>query len=172
MFRLLVNGKEVERFAEQVTKVTLMTARGAVGQAGISPTDGSVDLQVEFAQPGGPIRLDHIENQAAQAIRDRGEGQRTGQLDPQVDKSLIGTQGGQDYTAREGGVDAVSNEEIVAPPSRDLTEGLDSDDVEGRTRRIEDFTRSGDADAVISGEPADSDSVLVGSASADSDPVF
>lgn len=153
-FKLLVNGEEVKVFDEQVTKVSLMTSRGLAGSAGIS-TEGSVDIQVEIAQPGGPMRLDHLEALQRREDRERSEGLVVGSTPQKVGKELSGTQGEHDYTARPGGVE---NPQGANPPgpSRDLAEGLESSDTDTLTARVEAFASSGDADAAINDNPAGS----------------
>lgn len=155
-FRLLVNGEEVKSFDEQVTRVSLMTSRGVAGIVGIAD-EGSIDLLVEVAQPGGPMRLDHLENLQAQEARERSEGLAVGNAPQEVNKELLGSQGSPTYTAQSGGVEA-SSEKYVPPPSRDLTEGLESSDSGTRTARLNAYAASGDADAAIEDNPPGSGS--------------
>lgn len=161
-FRILVDGEEKATVDEQVTRVTVMTSRGAAAVVGISD-EGAIDLHIEKAVPGGPIRLDQLEAYQRQANAERVQGLVSGFTPIPVSKELTGTQGVHTYTVT-GEEATASDAPHVAPPSRDLAEGLDSSDTATLTARITAYNSSGDADAAIEDNPAGS-----GTTSSDSD---
>jgi hypothetical protein len=157
-FSLRLDGEVIASVDEQVTGVRVMTARGESSATGIAPHEGVVDIILDKVAPGGPPRLDQIEAQALQAIRDRSEeGQPVGYArDLLVNpKGLQATQGIHDETLRDGGVDPnVRQNHVVGGPSRDLGEGLSPKDTDVLTARIEAFGDHGDAQRAISDNPA------------------
>lgn len=119
-FRILIDGEEVNSVDERVTRVSIMTSRGVAAEFGIAD-EGAIDIRLIKAVPGGPRRLDDIEREAAQEERDRVGDQPVGAPDTGVPKELTTTQTG---------------ETVTRPPERDLTEGLEADDVDGRTAAV------------------------------------
>lgn len=147
--KLRLDGEEIAEIEEQVLTVSVQTSRGESSKTGIGPTDGVVDIILEKVAAGGPRRLDQIEAEQLQDIRDRGvEGVPVGFVNqvatPRAD------QGFHDETLREGGVDKeASKTDFSAVPTRDLASGLDPLDTDARTARIEAFGKHGDADRAI-----------------------
>src|SRR5918993_5872436 len=96
-FRILVDGEEVATCDQQVTRVSVMTARGTAAEVGIAD-EGAIDLVLIKAFPGGPIRLDHLEALRAKQENERREGLEQGPVDYNVTKALTDTQGPHSYT--------------------------------------------------------------------------
>lgn len=152
-FNILVDGEKVATVDEQVTKVSVMTSRGTAAEVGIAD-EGAIDIILTKAVPGGPRRLDHIEAQQRKENAERVEGQVTGQPAYNASKELTGTQGPHTYTADGEGVTTTDAPKQL-PPDRDLAEGLEADQSDILTARIEAFNSSGDAQAAIDDNPAD-----------------
>lgn len=73
-FTLRVNGETVWETKRHVTKISLQTARGEVGSAGIAPGqlhDTYVDVIVEETDLYGPVRLDELNLVNQRVERDR-----------------------------------------------------------------------------------------------------
>lgn len=155
-FDLRLDGEVIASVDEQVTGVRIQTSRGETSVTGIAPHEGVVDIILDRVAAGGPPRLDQIESAAMQAIRDRSEeGQVVGYTrDFQVHPSgLRQDQGMHEETLREGGINTRLTRQTRSNgsvPSRDLAEGLNPNDVETRTRRLEAFADHGDTDRAIS----------------------
>lgn len=144
MFRLVHEGDTILEVEEQVTEVTLRTARGSGQPVFISPTDGVIEIVIAKVAPGGPLRLDHLEALQLKAIRDRGtEGERVGNVADTLNgpeaHMLVTPQGFNADTAGEG-----TNREHVdmgTLPAEDLAEG--AKDEKERTARIDAFGKDG-----------------------------
>lgn len=80
MFELRINGQRVWSSERQVTRVSMQSGRGEIGAAGISPADGVIDIFVEEVAPGGPPRLDQVEEAQARLLADVAEGTETGSI--------------------------------------------------------------------------------------------
>lgn len=155
-FTLRVNGEDVWSTDLQVEQVSLQSARGEAGRIGIS-TEGVVDVIVAEVAPGGPRRLDHVENAERRATREAvGEGDARGNLAADryvLPRDTAVTQGEHDYTLRPGGPDTEAP--AANFPSRDLAAGAADDDE--RNARVEAFNSSGDADEAIANNSKNDD---------------
>lgn len=149
-FRVRYQGEDILTIDEQVTGVHLQTARGETSAVGLALTDGVVDLVLDVVMPGSPPRLDQIESANIQAIRDRGEEGVIVGVNPRASTAapgLLTNQGVHDETLRAGGVRGQTD--VLVHPSRDIAEGLDPNDVDARTARLEAFGDHGDIDRAI-----------------------
>lgn len=152
-FEVLFDGEVVVSVSEQVTGVRIQTTRGETSVTGIAPNEGAIQLILDRVAPGGPPRLDQVEESEMQKLRDRSEpGTVVGfPRDHQV--NIAGLKGGQGYhneTTREGGVDLAQRRgSALGAPSKDLSEGLLPHDTKTRTARLEAFADHGDADRAI-----------------------
>lgn len=155
-FRILVGGEEVKVIDEQVTRVSVMTPSGVRSEFGIAD-EGAIDLIVTTAQPGGPMRLDHLEALHRKQEAERVQGLPAGQEPYTVPKDLNSTQGDHSYIA-EGREPEGTEAQSVSPPAVDLTEGLEPGDDSTRTARLEAFSSSGDAEAAVKDNPPGSTS--------------
>ncbi len=169
MFDIRYEGKSILSVDEQVTAVRLQSSRGETAVTGIAPHEGVIDIILDRVAPGGPPRLDQIEAQSRQAIRDNSEeGAPVGfARDNQVvSQGARMDQGAHDETLREGGVDTAKVRATRSGgqvPSRDLAAGLDKTDTEALTKRLEAFDRHGDADKAIEENGPSKDSTTTGS---------
>lgn len=158
MFVLRVNGETVATTDEQVIGIRVQTARGEVWSGGLAPNEGVADIILDCVAPGGPRRLDQIEGQAMQDIRDRAvEGQSIGNNPLNVVTPSMAQQGPNDSTLRQGGATPSGVNPISfanMSPSRDLATGLQASDSETLTRRITAFGEHGDANKAIEDNPA------------------
>lgn len=161
MLDVRLDGEVIATIEEQALAVRIQTSRGETSATGLGPDDGVIDLIIDRVPPGGPPRLDQLEAQTMQDIRDRSpEGTVIGfARDHQVHPSgLSATQGTHTETLREGGVDTEltrrtrSNGQV---PQVDLAEGLQAGDVEVRSARLTAFAEHGDAQRAIDDNPAD-----------------
>ncbi len=161
-FSLRVDGEVVYTVDEQVTGVHVMSARGEVAVMGIS-TEGVVDIVLDKVAPGSPVRLDQVEAAQQQALRDRAEeGVVVGSPRPDSVVPVEGqltSQGVHTETLRPGGVDKEAVQtSMITHPTRDLFDGLQPNDTDTRTARIEAFGEHGDVQKAIDECPAGSGS--------------
>jgi len=77
-FEVRVNGEKVWGTEDRVVRISGQSARGEMFAAGIAPTDGVVDLFVEYGVSAGAPRLDEIEEAKQAFIREVPEGTLTG----------------------------------------------------------------------------------------------
>lgn len=150
-FRILVDGEEKASCDEQVTRVSIMTPSGVRSEFGIAD-EGAIDIVLTKAQPGGPMRLDHLENLKRQQESKRVEGLSAGQLPGEAPKALTDTQGPHSYIAT-GEEPSETEQRTVTPPSVDLAEGLEASDEATRTARLDAYANSGDANKAIKDNP-------------------
>lgn len=156
-FDLLFDGKVIASVNEQVTGVRVQTSRGESSVTGISPNEGAVQIILDRVQPGGPPRLDQIEAKALQELRDSAtEGMLVGTAPgwAVMSRAMQGDQGHHDETTRPGGVDLDQRRRGAFGPSRDLAEGLSSQDTEVLTARLNAFGEHGDSDRAVRDNPA------------------
>lgn len=154
MFEVRVNGQVVYKEEAQVDSVALMSARGELYRAGMTPQDGVIDVVLHRVTSGSPIRLDQLEAFQRQQQASFVEGQLAGERPYEVSHDMRGDQGAHDNTLRPGGVESNPQQpQNFGPPTRDLAEGLDPRDHETRTARLEAYAQHGDADRAISDNP-------------------
>lgn len=154
-FEVRVNGQTVYKEDAQVDSVSLMSARGELYRAGMAPSDGVIDVVLNRVTSGSPIRLDQLEAAQRKFNADLVKGELAGETPYQVNPNMSQQQGVGENTLTPGGVDSeASQQRSFAPPSRDLAEGLDPQDHETRTARLEAFGQHGDADKAIADHPA------------------
>lgn len=158
MFTLRMNGEVVAEVDEQVTKVRLITAQGEASATGIPLDVGVVDIVLDTVAPGGPPRLDQIEQMEAQAWRDRArEGVPVGNPPLEALAPAEGQRARQGYhveTLRPGGVDRKEQGTTVHNhPLKDLFGDLEPGDTATRTARIEAFGKHGDYDRALKDNP-------------------
>ncbi len=155
-FRILVDGEEKARCDEQVTRVSIMTPSGVRSEFGIAD-EGAIDIVLTKAQPGGPMRLDHLEALRSKQEAERVQGLSSGQLPGEVPKALTDTQGPHSYIAT-GEEPSETEQRTVTPPPKDLAEGLEATDTDTINARLSAYADSGDADKAISDNPPGSGS--------------
>jgi hypothetical protein len=113
-FELRINGQRVWSSERQVTRISMQSGRGEIGAAGISPTDGVVDIFIEEVSPGGPVRLDELDRARDEAIRDVDEGTQVGAptYAPPLDANRL-TQGTPSRDVPAGGPDVGEKPDFV-----------------------------------------------------------
>lgn len=150
MFEIRVEGETVAKIEEQVVAVRLMSARGELYKAGMTNTDGAIDIKLDKVMPGDPVRLDQLEAFQARQRAELVQGLATGQAEHTVDNSIKMSQGNQDYTLRPGGVDSEQSQQgNFPPPSLDLAQGISPTDGDTLTARINSYNEHGDAQRAI-----------------------
>lgn len=144
MFRVLHEGKTVLEIEEQVLAASLRTSRGSGKPVFLSSDDGVIELVIEKAAPGGPMRLDQLEQKQIRDIQDRStEGEVVGT----VPDTLNGPEARIMRTPQGTITDTVGSGIFRDPvglnafPTEDL--GKDADSVEERNRRISEFDNKG-----------------------------
>lgn len=145
MFVLRLDGEIIATTDELVTGIRVQTARGEVSAVGLAPNEGVVDIILDRVAPGGPLRLDQIEAQALQDIRDRQiVGQPVG-INPinQTPPTSV-PQTNPSTTAAQM---------IGLHPSMDLSSGLTPGDTDTINQRISDFGDHGDAAKAVADNP-------------------
>lgn len=137
-FRILLDGEEIASVDEQVTRLSVMTSRGVGAEVGIAD-EGAVDIQLTRVVPGGVRRLDELEREQIERDRERAaEGEPVGAPPTNAPRELNTNQFG---------------EKNNPPPDVDLSQGLESDDSDTLTARVNAFSSGGDAQKAIDDNP-------------------
>lgn len=123
-FEIRVNGEKAWDTEDHVLGISVQSARGEVARVGTAIDDAILNIVVDIATPGGPMRLDHLEALQAEQFRSFREGEVAGPTPVvQDEESLQGTQGEHTETVIESA--GLTNPDITPQPSEDDASGTE-----------------------------------------------